>query len=61
MISPSPVGTAIQHAGEAVTTANRLSDRSLLTDIAGTGLEVSIGDGANREYKLSRPLADFPY
>jgi hypothetical protein len=33
MVTPSPVRTAIQHAGEALTTGNQLSDRPFLTDI----------------------------
>jgi hypothetical protein len=61
MVSPSSVGTAIQHAGAAATTANRLSDRPLLSDICWTGPELSSENGPNREYKLSQPLADFAY
>jgi hypothetical protein len=36
MVCPSPVGSAIQHAGEAFTTGNRLLDQRLLasSDIA---------------------------
>jgi hypothetical protein len=49
MVSPLPVGTAIQHAGEAATTANRLSAWLLLADIAGTGLRLNIRYGPNQE------------
>src|SRR4051794_36823198 len=57
MDAPSSVGSAIQHADEALTTGNRLSGRPLLTDITGRGVEVSSGDGPNREYKRSQLLA----